>query len=148
MRVLVQRVKSARITIKSHIEACINSGLLLFIGIGKNDKEGDMEWMARKIANLRIFEDENGKMNLDIKQVMGEILSVSQFTLFADTRKGTRPGFDQSAEPDTAKNYWLQFNQLLQQHDIVVKEGIFGAHMQVELINDGPVTIWLDSQQR
>jgi D-tyrosyl-tRNA(Tyr) deacylase len=148
MRVLIQRVKSARVIVKSHIEAGINSGLLLFVGVSKEDRQEDLEWMAKKIINMRIFEDEDGKMNLDIKQAKGEILSVSQFTLYADTHKGNRPGFNLSASPDMAKDYWVRLNQFLRQNDIVVKEGVFAAHMQVELINDGPVTILLDSQQR
>ena len=145
MRILVQRVKSARVVAEGRIISGINHGLLLFVGIGREDAEGDMERLSKKIAALRIFEDSQGKMNLDVKQINGKVLSVPQFTLYADTQKGNRPGFDHSADPETAKDYWNRFNNLLRQNGIEVKEGIFGAHMEVELINDGPVTIWLDS---
>lgn len=147
MRILVQRVKSARVVVESHIISGINHGLLLLVGISKEDAEGDIERLSKKIAALRIFEDSQGKMNLDVKQINGKVLSVPQFTLYADTQKGNRPGFDHSADPETAKDYWNRFNNLLRQNGIEVKEGIFGAHMEVELINDGPVTIWLDSKK-
>ena len=147
MRILVQRVKSARVVAEGRIISGINHGLLLFVGIGREDAEGDMERLSKKIAALRIFEDSQGKMNLDVKQINGKVLSVPQFTLYADTQKGNRPGFDHSADPETAKDYWNRFNNLLRQNGIEVKEGIFGARMEVELINDGPVTIWLDSRK-
>ena len=146
MRILVQRVKSARVVVESRIISGINHGLLLLVGIGRDDAEGDMERLSKKIAALRIFEDSQGKMNLDVKQINGKVLSVPQFTLYADTQKGNRPGFDHSADPEIAKDYWDRFNNLLRQNGIEVKEGIFGAHMEVKLINDGPVTIWLDSR--
>lgn len=130
---------------ESHVISGINHGLLLFVGIGRKDAEGDIKRLSKKIAALRIFEDSQGKMNLNIKQINGKVLSVPQFTLYADTRKGNRPGFDHSADPEIAKDCWNRFNNLLRQNGIEVKEGIFGAHMEVELINDGPVTIWLDS---
>jgi len=148
MRVLVQRVKKAQVVVDGHNVAETGKGLLLLVGVGKDDTLSDIEYLSRKIRNLRIFGDELGKMNLDIKQIDGEILSVSQFTLYADTRKGNRPGFDGSADPATAAEYWRRFNTLLRESGIQVKEGIFGAHMEVDLTNDGPVTIWLDSSNR
>jgi D-tyrosyl-tRNA(Tyr) deacylase len=148
MRILIQRVKSAKVVIEGQAVADIKQGLLLFVGVGKDDSVEDIERLTKKVINLRIFEDEQGKMNLNIKQVKGEVLSVPQFTLYADTRKGNRPGFDCSAEPEMAKEYWSRFNNLLRENGIPVKEGVFGAHMEVGLINDGPVTIWLDSKQR
>jgi D-tyrosyl-tRNA(Tyr) deacylase len=146
MRVLVQRVKKAAVTVNGQEIAAIGKGLLVFVGIGKGDTETDLDFMGRKIAGLRIFEDADGKMNLDIGQVRGSILSVSQFTLYANTKKGNRPGFDRSASPDAAKKLWLDFNENLRQRGIDVREGLFGAHMEVSLINDGPVTLWLDSK--
>lgn len=145
---LVQRVKSAKVTVEGRDVAEINAGLLLFVGVGRDDSEEDIKRLCQKAINLRIFEDENGKMNLNVKQVNGEVLSVPQFTLYADTQKGNRPGFDFSAEPDKAKDYWNRFNELMRENDVIVEQGIFGAHMEVELINDGPVTIWLDSKDR
>ncbi len=148
MRILLQRVKSAKVVVKGQDIAGIKQGLLLLLGVGKDDEAEDIENMAKKIVNLRIFGDEQGRMNLNIYQVKGQILSVPQFTLYADTRKGNRPGFDKSAEPEMAEEYWNRFNNLLRENSIDVKQGIFGAHMEVGLINDGPVTIWLDSKNR
>lgn len=146
MRILVQRVKSAKVVVEGRDVAGIKQGLLLLVGVGKEDSAEDVEYMAKKVVNLRIFEDEQEKLNLNIKQVNGQILSVPQFTLYADTGKGNRPGFDLSAKPETAKEYWKKFNHLLRENGIDVKEGVFGAYMEVGLINDGPVTIWLDSR--
>jgi D-tyrosyl-tRNA(Tyr) deacylase len=148
MRILIQRVKKAGVTVEGEEVAHIDKGLVLFTGIGKEDTPEDMEYICKKVINLRIFNDEQGKMNLNVKQIDGKILSVSQFTLFANTRKGNRPGFDQSAAPEMAKDYWQRFNNLLRENGVEVEEGIFGANMEVELINDGPVTIWLDSKFR
>ncbi len=148
MRVLIQRVKSAEVVVQGQDIAAIKQGLLIFVGVGKDDGMEDVEQMAKKVANLRIFEDEKGKMNINVQQLNGEILSVPQFTLYADTRKGNRPGFDSSAKPEMAKEYWKRFNRSLREYYIDVKEGVFGAHMEVGLINDGPVTIWLDSKHR
>ncbi len=148
MRVLIQRVKSANITVNGKNVALIERGLLLFVGIGKDDNVNDIEYLSNKIIKLRIFEDELGKMNLDIKQINGQILSIPQFTLYADTRRGNRPGFEFSASSDKAKDYWNKFNILLRENNITVNEGIFGAHMEVGLINDGPVTIYLNSKEK
>ena len=143
MKIVIQRVKSAKVSVKREIVAEIKNGLLLLIGVGKDDKAEDIERLAKKVTNLRIFEDEGGKMNLNIRQINGQILSVPQFTLYADTQKGNRPGFEFSAEPHTAKEYWEKFNNLIKEDGVDIKAGIFGAHMEVELINDGPVTILL-----
>ena len=148
MRVLIQRVKSATVTIDENIVSEIGEGLLLFVGIGKGDSGEGIQYLSKKVANLRIFEDELGKMNLNVQQVNGQILSVSQFTLYADTKKGNRPGFDQSADPDTARNYCAKFNESLRECGLDVREGVFGAHMKVNLLNNGPVTIWIDSEQQ
>lgn len=143
MRIVIQRVKSARVGVKGQNIAEIKQGLLLLVGIGKDDSIEELQRLSKKVVNLRIFEDEQGKMNLNIKQVNGQILSMPQFTLYADTRKGNRPGFDSSAPPETAREYWERFNDMLRGDGIDVKVGVFGAHMEVELINDGPVTIVL-----
>jgi len=146
MRILIQRVKEASVIVGGQEVANIAQGLVLFVGIGKDDGINDIEYLSKKVSNMRIFEDEQGKMNLNIYQANGRILSVSQFTLYANTKKGNRPGFDQSAEPAMAKEYWEKFNDLLRANGLEVAEGIFGAHMSVKLINDGPVTIWIDSK--
>lgn len=148
MKVLVQRVKKAGVSVNGITVAEIGRGLLLFVGIGKNDTEEDIAYTSNKIANLRIFADRNNRMNLDVRQVQGQIMSVSQFTLYADTRKGNRPGFDQSADPGFARNYWTKFNEMLREKGIDVREGEFGAYMEVHLINDGPVTIWISSEDK
>jgi D-tyrosyl-tRNA(Tyr) deacylase len=147
MRLLIQRVKNAGVSVKGSSAADITQGLLLFVGICRDDGEEDIQHLVKKAVNLRIFEDDFGKMNLSIKQTGGMVLSVPQFTLCADTRKGNRPGFDQSADPETAKRFWERFNELLRREGIQVREGVFGTRMEIGLINDGPVTIWLDSRK-
>jgi D-tyrosyl-tRNA(Tyr) deacylase len=143
MKIVIQRVKHATVTVEGRSVAEVKQGLLLLVGVGKGDSVEEIGRLAKKVINLRIFEDEQGKMNLDIKQINGEILSIPQFTLYADTRKGNRPGFDLSAEPSMAKEYWERFNDTLRKEGAAVKTGIFGAHMAVELVNNGPVTIIL-----
>jgi D-tyrosyl-tRNA(Tyr) deacylase len=148
MRILVQRVKKANVVVDGQIISETGNGLLLLVGVDKEDTKSDIEYLAAKIQNLRIFNDDQGKLNLNIRQVKGQILSVSQFTLLADTKKGNRPGFDRSAQPEFAKDYWSRINMQLRETGIDVKEGVFGKHMEVTLVNDGPVTIWLDSKNR
>lgn len=137
MRILIQRVKNANVVIEKRNISEIEKGLLLLVGIGKDDTHEDIEYLARK-----------GKLNLNIRQVNGQVLSVSQFTLYADTGKGNRPGFEQSAGQEMAKEYWEKFNDLLRENGLDVRPGVFGAHMEVGLTNDGPVTILLDSKNR
>jgi D-tyrosyl-tRNA(Tyr) deacylase len=147
MRVLIQRVRNAEVNVSGRKTAEISGGLLLFAGICRDDEIRDVEFLAHKVANLRVFEDDQGKMNLDIKRAGGMVLSVPQFTLCADVRKGNRPGFDWSAHPETARKLWQRFNDLLRSESIEVREGVFGAHMEIGSTNDGPVTIWIDSRQ-
>ncbi len=147
MRIIVQRVKEAQVSIDGRIHGQIKQGLLLLVGVGPEDQKEDLEYAVRKLVNMRIFSDDEGKMNLSIKDVKGEILSISQFTLYADTKKGNRPAFTSAAKPDLASQLYDDFNELLSQ-DIPVKTGVFAADMQVELVNDGPVTIVLDTKNR
>lgn len=146
MRVLLQRVKQSRVSVDSKTLGEIGPGLLLLIGIGHEDKESYVQKMADKIVNMRIFEDENGKLNLSALDIGAEILVVSQFTLYADTKSGRRPGFSLAAKPEFAEPLIQVWIKTLQQLGITkVATGEFGANMQVELTNDGPVTIMLDS---
>ncbi len=148
MRVIIQRVKEAKVLVADKEISSIGKGLLLLVAIGKGDSYADISYLADKIKNIRIFEDNNEKMNLNLKQTKGQILSVPQFTLYADTAKGNRPGFDKAADAKTAEKIWKEFNNLLRDDAISVEEGRFAAKMQVKLINDGPVTIWLDSKEK
>lgn len=143
MKVLIQRVKRASVTIDNDLYSKIDKGLLVFVGIEKGDKEETVLKLAEKTLNLRIFEDENEKMNLSVKDVKGEILSVSQFTLAGNCKKGTRPSFDNAEKPDLAKKMYELYNNKLSEQ-VPVKTGVFGAMMEVELINDGPVTFMLE----
>ncbi|MDP1715764.1 MAG: D-aminoacyl-tRNA deacylase [Anaerolineales bacterium] len=144
MRLLIQRVSQASVTINQQTISKIGKGLLILLGVGHNDGEGQVQFLAEKVANLRIFEDEGGKTNLSILDVKGEAIVVSQFTLYADTRKGRRPSFIDAALPDTAAPLVDRFIELLRGHGVPTQAGQFGAHMEVEIHNDGPVTIWLE----
>lgn len=145
MRVILQRSKEASVTVNGEIVGQIDKGFVLLVGIGPEDTSKELQWMADKISGLRIFEETEGKMDLDITQVGGSILSVSQFTLFADCRKGRRPNFMGAAKPDMANTLYNQFNALLREKGLRVETGIFGEMMDVSLVNDGPVTIILDT---
>ncbi len=145
MRVLVQRVRQASVTIDGQLYSEIDYGYLLLVGISQNDDEKIIHQMAEKVLNLRVCEDENQKMNLSLLDIHGDILSISQFTLYADCRKGRRPSFTDAGKPETATKLYDEFNETLKQSGLVVKTGVFGADMKVGLINDGPVTIMLDS---
>lgn len=146
MRVVVQRSKAASVTVGGEVTGQISKGFVLLVGVTHADKEEDAVYLADKIANLRIFDDENEKMNLSLLDVGGEILSVSQFTLYGDCRKGRRPNFMDAARPDQAVQLYDFFNSLLREKGIRVETGIFGAMMDVELINDGPVTLIVESK--
>ena len=149
MRIVLQRVKSASVSIEGTVVGEIEQGFLLLVGVGPDDTRDDASYLARKIAGMRIFSDENGKMNLSIDQVGGKILSVSQFTLFADTKKGNRPSFTGAAGPEAANKLYEEFNEILRtEYGLIVETGEFGADMQVSLINDGPVTILLDTKNQ
>ncbi len=148
MRVVLQRVAHASVTVDGEIIGKIQRGFLLLVGVTHDDAMEDMEYLVRKIVQMRIFEDEEGKLNRSIQDIGGEILSVSQFTLFADTKKGNRPSFSKAAPGDVALEMFEQFNGLLRETGIPVETGQFGADMKVELLNDGPVTILLDSKNR
>ena len=146
MKVVLQRTKKASVTVDNEITGSITHGYLLLVGITHEDTMTDVEYCARKGAELRLFEDDEGKMNRSIHEVGGQILSVSQFTLYADTKKGRRPSFTNAAKPDHAKPLWDAFNETLKGHGLHVETGIFGANMDVALINDGPVTIIVESK--
>lgn len=149
MRVLIQRVNQASVTVEGEITASIGKGLLVFLGISSHDTGEDIEYLSKKIAGLRIFSDEQGKLNLNVAEVQGSILLVSQFTLFASTKKGNRPSFIRSAKPEIAIPLYESFLvELALLRSTPIKTGIFGADMQVSLINDGPVTISIDSKNR
>ena len=148
MRVVLQRVSKASVKVDGAITGEIEQGFLLLVGITPGDDELIVRKLARKCAELRIFEDENGKLNKGLKDVQGSILSISQFTLYADCKKGRRPGFDKAAKGDVAEPLYELFNKILrEEYELKVETGIFGADMKVELLNDGPVTIILDSEE-
>jgi len=144
MKTVIQRVKSASVTIDEKITAKIDKGMLILLGISVDDNDKAIAWLTKKIANLRIFEDENSKMNRSIKDMNGKILLVSQFTLYANAQRGNRPDFLQAAKPDKAIPLYEKFIESLKSYGIDVKTGVFGADMKVSLINDGPVTIILE----
>ncbi len=144
MRVLLQRVCTASVSVEGKVISKIGKGLVVLLGIGHGDGEEQAAFLAEKVANLRIFEDEQGKTNLSVLDVKGEAIVVSQFTLYADTRKGRRPSFTDAALPDVAEPLVNRFVELLRGYGVLTQTGRFGAHMQVEIHNDGPVTIWLE----
>ena len=148
MRAVVQRVSKASVTIAQQEVGTIDQGLVILLGIHEKDTQDDFDYLVKKIAQMRIFEDEQGKMNRSVEDVEGQILSVSQFTLFADTKKGNRPSFISAARPETAIPLYEAFNEGIRNRGITVATGQFGADMAVSLINDGPVTIIIDSQNK
>jgi D-aminoacyl-tRNA deacylase len=148
MRAVLQRVGRASVEVDARCVARIARGWLVLLGVAQEDGRADAEWLAEKVVNLRGFEDENGKMNRSVLDVAGEILVVSQFTLLADCRSGRRPSFTEAAKPRVAEELYLLFTELLAKPGLTVVTGVFGAMMQVELINDGPVTFLLDSRGR
>lgn len=146
MRVVLQRSKEASVTVDGEVKGAIRSGAVLLVGITHEDTEEDARYVADKVVNLRIFEDEEGKMNHSLLDVEGEILSISQFTLYGDCRKGRRPNFMSAAKPDHAESVYDYFNKVLKEKGIKVETGVFGAMMDVNLTNDGPVTLIIESK--
>jgi D-tyrosyl-tRNA(Tyr) deacylase len=148
MRAVIQRVTGAQVVVDGETVGRIGAGFLVLLGVGRDDTEDAARYIARKVADMRIFGDAEGKQNLSLGDVGGSVLLVSQFTLYADTRKGRRPSFIDAAPPDVAQALVERTAQLFREGGIPVEMGRFGAHMEVSLMNDGPVTIWLDSAQR
>jgi D-aminoacyl-tRNA deacylase len=149
MRAVIQRVTRASVEVKREIVSQIGRGLLVFLGVEGADSQEDGLWLAGKIARLRIFPDENGAMNLSVRDIAGDLLVVSQFTLFASTRKGNRPSFVGAAAPEQANQMYEEFcGQLETEIGRLVRRGIFGANMQIDLVNDGPVTIFIDTKRK
>jgi D-tyrosyl-tRNA(Tyr) deacylase len=147
MRALIQRVSQANVTIDEKIVGQIGKGLLIFLGIGIEDNENTVKTLVDKIVKLRVFPDQQGKMNLSLLDIHGEVLVVSQFTLHADVSRGRRPSFTKAAPPSIAIPLYELFKETCKKHSLTVESGIFGAYMNVELCNDGPVTIWIDSEE-
>ena len=146
MRAIVQRVSSSKVSVDNETAGSINKGLMVLLGVGRDDTRQDLEYLADKIVNLRIFEDENKKMNLSVLDVNGELLVVSQFTLYADCRKGNRPSFTDAAPPEMANKLYVEFVEYIRnKYPLKVETGVFQAEMLVEIHNDGPVTIFLES---
>lgn len=148
MRAVIQRVSQAKVVVDENTVGQIGKGFMILLGVHEQDTQADVDYLVGKISKLRVFEDDQQKMNRSIIDVGGEILSISQFTLFADTKKGNRPSFVQAAKPDTAIPLYEAFNEGLRQAGIPVETGIFGADMKCHLVNDGPVTIIIDSQNK
>lgn len=148
MRGVIQRVSRASVTIDGEITGKIKQGLVVLLGIRAKDGKRDVEWMAEKVVHLRIFEDQQGKMNRSLTDIDGEMLIISQFTLYGDCRKGRRPGFSNAAPPEQAEPLYEEFIDAVQQHGITTATGTFQADMAVELVNDGPVTLLLDSEKK
>ncbi|MFA5524173.1 MAG: D-aminoacyl-tRNA deacylase [Tissierellales bacterium] len=147
MRAVIQRVSTANVRVNDEMVSMINKGLLVLLGVGHDDTEEDIRYLSEKIINLRIFEDENDKMNLSLLDVNGDLLVVSQFTLLGDTKKGKRPNFMNAAPAEIANRMYLKFVKKCDEYGVNVKTGVFGKHMDVVLINDGPVTIIIDSKK-
>lgn len=147
MRVVVQRVSSGSVSVEGKTVGQIKTGLVLLVGVAQTDTIADIEFVANKCTDLRIFQDDEGKMNRSVLEIGGGILSISQFTLLGDTRKGRRPSFIKAARPEKAEKYYKFFNNVLADKGIVVETGVFGAMMDVELVNAGPVTIIVDSKE-
>ncbi len=145
MRVVIQRVTSAKVEVDNKVVGNIGVGFLALVGIHENDDKTIVDKVAKKVSGLRVFDDEDGKMNLNLQMVNGEILSVSQFTLYGDCKKGFRPSFISAARPEKAKELYLYFNECIRVNGIKCEEGIFQAEMKVSLVNDGPITIIIDS---
>jgi len=149
MRVLIQRVKEASVSIDNKVYSKIGKGLLVLLGIEEADDSSDIKWLVEKILKLRIFDDEKGVMNLSVSDILGELLIVSQFTLYASTKKGARPSYIRAARPEKAIPLYEEFlNMVSQKMGQKPASGMFGAEMQIGLINDGPVSIWIDSKQK
>lgn len=148
MKTVIQRVSEASVKVEGEIVGKINRGLLLLVGVDENDEKADADWLVQKILNLRIFGDEDDKLNLSVKDISGEILCISQFTLIADYKKGNRPSFIKAAKPDKAIPLFDYFKEEIAKSGLKTESGIFGADMKVSLINDGPVTIVMDSQTK
>ena len=144
MKLVVQRVKEAKVEVEEKVVGKINKGFLVLIGVTHEDKKEQADYLVKKLCNLRVFEDENGKMNLGLKDIEGELLIVSQFTLYADCSNGNRPSFTNAARPEKANELYEYFCKECEKNDIKVEKGIFGADMKVSLINDGPVTIIIE----
>lgn len=147
MRAVVQRVDEAAVVVDGKTIGSINKGLLVLLGVGEEDNEKDLDYLVDKILGLRIFQDENDKMNLSLMDVKGELLVVSQFTLYGDARKGKRPSFSSASTPDIGNKYYKEFVKKARGFGVETQTGVFGAHMEVKLINNGPVTILLDSKK-
>ncbi|MBQ4078560.1 D-tyrosyl-tRNA(Tyr) deacylase [bacterium] len=145
MRLVVQRVDNASVTIENELFSSIGQGYLILFGAEKGDTKAQADWLANKVSVLRCFSDENGKMNLSIKDIQGEMLIVSQFTLAGDVKKGTRPSFDKAMAPNEANEMYEYFISKIREQNIPVKTGVFGAHMEVKLLNNGPVTFVIDA---
>jgi D-tyrosyl-tRNA(Tyr) deacylase len=145
MRCVLQRVSFARVSVDDHVAGEVDGGFLILLGVTHDDTEREAAALARKVAGLRVFEDGDGKMNLSLQESGGSVLAISQFTLYADVRKGRRPSFTEAARPEQAQPLYERFCELLRGEGLHVEQGVFGAHMQVELVNDGPVTLLIDT---
>ena len=148
LRILIQRSLQSSVEVNEQTIGSIDKGFVILVGVSHEDDASDVEYCVRKVANLRLFEDEEGKTNLSLKDVQGEILSISQFSLFANTKKGNRPSFIRAAQPDHANQLYEDFNEQLRALGFKVETGEFGADMQVKIINDGPMTLLIDSKDR